>query len=58
LPIGDFTGCEGGELLIWHADRQTFLLPCINSIRAHFAELGIVAPVGRNGMEELLEYCG
>jgi hypothetical protein len=26
----------------------------INAIRAHLAELGIVAPVGRNGVEELL----
>ena len=26
----------------------------INTIRAHLAELGIVAPVGRNGVEELL----
>jgi transposase len=26
----------------------------INAIRAHFAEFGIVAPVGRNGLEELL----
>jgi transposase len=27
----------------------------INAIRAHFAEFGIVAPVGRNGVEELLD---
>jgi transposase len=27
----------------------------INAIRAHLAELGIVAPVGRNGVEELLD---
>jgi len=27
----------------------------INSIRAHLAEFGIVAPVGRNGVEELLD---
>jgi transposase len=26
----------------------------INAVRAHFAEFGIVAPVGRNGVEELL----
>jgi transposase len=31
--------------------QQTAVL---NSIRAHLAELGIVAPVGRNGVEELL----
>ena len=28
---------------------------CINVIRAHFAELGIVAPVGRTGVKELLK---
>jgi transposase len=27
----------------------------INAIRAHLAEFGIVAPVGRNGVEELLD---
>jgi hypothetical protein len=27
----------------------------INAIRAHLAELGIVAPVGRNGVEQLLD---
>ena len=27
----------------------------INSVRANLAELGIVAPVGRNGVEELLD---
>ena len=27
----------------------------INSIRAHLAEFGIVAPVSRNGVEQLLE---
>ena len=27
----------------------------INAIRAHFAELGIVAPVGRTGVEQLLK---
>ena len=26
----------------------------INAIRAHFAEFGVTAPVGRNGIEELL----
>jgi hypothetical protein len=26
----------------------------INAIRAHFAEFGIVAPIGRNGVEQLL----
>ena len=27
----------------------------INTIRAHLAEFGIVAPVGRNGVEDLLD---
>jgi transposase len=27
----------------------------INAIRAHLAEFGIVAPVGRNGVEQLLD---
>jgi transposase len=27
----------------------------INAIRAHLAEFGIVAPVGRNGIEQLLD---
>ena len=33
---------------------QTCALPIFNAIRAHLAEFGIVAPVGRNGVEELL----
>jgi transposase len=31
------------------------LIWVINAIRAHFAEFGIVAAVGRNGVEELLD---
>ncbi len=27
----------------------------VNAIRAHLAEFGIVAPVGRNGVERLLK---
>jgi hypothetical protein len=27
----------------------------INAIRAHLAEFGIVAPVGRNGVDQLLD---
>jgi transposase len=30
----------------------------INAIRAHLAEFGIVAPVGRNGVEDLLKVRG
>jgi transposase len=40
-----------------HRTRHLFIhqqTSVINSIRAHLAEFGIVAPVGRNGVEELL----
>jgi transposase len=40
-----------------HRTRHMFIrqqTAVINAIRAHLAELGIVAPVGRNGVEELL----
>src|SRR5674476_1262580 len=36
-----------------HTVRQQSAV--INAIRAHLAEFGIVAPVGRNGVEELLD---
>ena len=41
-----------------HRTRQLFILQrttLINSIRAHLAEFGIVAGIGRNGVEVLLE---
>src|SRR5258706_6957275 len=41
-----------------HRTRHLFIrqqTAVINSIRAHLGEFGIVAPVGRNGVEELLE---
>jgi hypothetical protein len=41
-----------------HRTRHLFIrqqTAVINAIRAHLAELGIVAPVGRNGVEELLK---
>jgi transposase len=41
-----------------HRTRHLFIrqqTAIINSIRAHLAEFGIVAPVGRNGVERLLE---
>jgi transposase len=43
--------------LMRHRTRHLFVRQnaVINSIRAHLAELGIVAPVGRNGVEELLD---
>jgi transposase len=40
-----------------HRTRHLFIrqqTAVINAIRAHLAEFGIVAPVGRNGVEELL----
>ena len=41
-----------------HRTRHLFVrqqTAVINAIRAHLAEFGIVAPVGRNGVEELLD---
>src|ERR1700739_1242013 len=44
--------------LMLHRARRLFIrqqTAVINSIRAYFAEFGIVAPVGRRGVEHLLE---
>jgi transposase len=44
--------------LVLHRTRHLFIrqqTATINSIRAHLAEFGIVAPVGRRGVEQLLE---
>jgi transposase len=44
--------------LVLHRTRHLFILQqtaVINAIRTHLAEFGIVAPVGRNGVEELLD---
>jgi transposase len=44
--------------LVLHRTRHLFIrqqTAVINAIRAHLAEFGIVAPVGRNGVEELLD---
>src|SRR3974390_2663181 len=44
--------------LMLHRTRHLFMrqqTSVINAIRAHFAEFGIVAPVGRRGIEELLK---
>src|SRR5712692_6523214 len=49
---------EQQSCLMLHRTRHLFIrqqTAVINAIRAHFAEFGIVAPVGRNGVEELLE---
>ncbi|MGC2076174.1 MAG: IS110 family transposase, partial [Xanthobacteraceae bacterium] len=43
--------------LMLHRTRHLFIrqqTSVINAIRAHLAEFGIVAPVGRNGVEQLL----
>src|SRR6201990_3133743 len=48
---------EQQSCLMLHRTRHLFIrqqTAVINSIRAHFAEFGIVAPVGRSGVEELL----
>src|SRR5512144_366416 len=48
---------EQQSCLVLHRTRHLFIrqqTSVINAIRAHLAEFGIVAPVGRNGVEELL----
>src|SRR5580692_8115098 len=43
--------------LVLHRTRHLFIrqqTSVINAIRAHLAEFGIVAPIGRNGVEQLL----
>ena len=49
---------EQQSCLMLHRTRHLFIrqqTAVINAIRAHFAEFGIVAPVGRNGVEKLLD---
>ena len=46
------------SVLMLHRTRQLFVrqrTALINALRAHLAEFGIVAGVGRNGLEKLLE---
>ena len=48
---------EQQSCLKLHRTRHLFIrqqTSVINSIHAHLTEFGIVAPVGRNGVEELL----
>ena len=48
---------EHQSCLMLHRTRQLFIrqqTSVISAIRAHLAELGIVAPVGRKGVEQLL----
>lgn len=49
---------EQQSCLMFHRTRHLFIrqqTAVINAIRAHLAEFGIVAPVGRKGVVELLE---
>ena len=49
---------EQQSVLMLHRTRQLFIRQrtmLINAIRAHLAEFGIVAGIGRNGVEKLLE---
>jgi len=49
---------EQQSCLMLHRTRHLLIrqqTAVINAIRAHFAEFGIVAPVGRTGVEELLK---
>jgi len=49
---------EQQSCLMLHRTRHLFIrqqTAAINAIRAHLAEFGIVAPVGRQGVEELLK---
>ena len=46
------------SILMLHRTRELFVrqrIMLVNSLRAHLAEFGIVAGVGRNGLEKLLE---
>jgi transposase len=48
---------EQQSVLMLHRTRHLFIrrqTSVINAIRAHLVEFGIVAPVGRRGVEELL----
>jgi transposase len=48
---------EQQSCLMLHRTRHLFIrqqTAVINAIRAHLAEFGMVAPVGRNGVEQLL----
>jgi transposase len=52
---------EQQSCLMLHRTRHLFIrqqTSVINAIRAHLAEFGIVAPVGRKGVEALLEMVG
>jgi transposase len=49
---------EQQSCLVLHRTRHLFIrqqTSVINAIRAHLAEFGVIAPVGRNGVEQLLD---
>jgi transposase len=49
---------EQQSCLMLHRTRHLFIrqqTSVINAIRAHLAEFGVIAPVGRNGVEQLLD---
>jgi transposase len=49
---------EQQSCLVLHRTRHLFIrqqTSVINAIRAHLAEFGIVAPIGRKGLEQLLD---
>jgi transposase len=49
---------EQQSCLVLHRTRQLIirqLNAITNALRAHLAEFGVVAPIGRRGVEELLE---
>jgi transposase len=49
---------EQQAILMLHRTRELFVrqrIMLVNALRAHLAEFGIVAGVGRNGLEKLLE---
>ena len=51
------TSPEQQSGLVLHRTRHLFIrqqTSVINAIRAHLAEFGVIAPVGRKGVEELL----
>ncbi len=52
---------EQQSVLVLHRTRQLFVrqrTQLINALRAHLAEFGIVAGVGRNGLERLVKVIG
>jgi transposase len=63
-PTMRFVGIKTTEqqsVLMLHRTRQMFVRQrtmLINAIRAHLAEFGIVAQIGRNGVESLLRIIG